>query len=89
MATLAPEKAGRPTDHESFLVHKRFRWLWIAALLSIAAAVGYIYADVTPRPNGGSWYGYILGTVGVLLIVWLALLGVRKRAMHPPQNTRA
>ena len=27
MATLAPEKAGRPTDHESFLAHKRMRWL--------------------------------------------------------------
>ena len=81
MATLAPEKAGRPTDHESFLVHKRLRWLWIALLLSIAAAAGYEYADVKPRPNGGSWYGYILGTVGVLLIVWLSLLGVRKRAM--------
>ncbi len=81
MATLAPDKAGRPTDHESFLVHKRFRWLWIALLLSIAAAVGYAQADVTPRPNGGTWYGYLLGTIGVLLILWLSLLGIRKRAM--------
>ena len=81
MATLAPEKAGRPTDHESFLVHKRFRWLWIALLLCIAAGVGYAYADVKPRPNGGSWYGYTLGTIALLLIVWLSLLGVRKRAM--------
>ena len=81
MATLAPEKAARPTDHESFLVHKRFRWLWIALLLCIAAGVGYTWADVKPRPNGGSWYGYTLGTIALLLIVWLSLLGVRKRAM--------
>jgi hypothetical protein len=81
MATLAPEKAGRPTDHESFLVHKGFRWLWIALLLCVAAAAGYTFADVKPRPNGGSWYGYTLGTIGVLLIVWLSLLGIRKRAM--------
>jgi hypothetical protein len=81
MATLAPERAGRPTDHESFLVHKRFRWLWIALLLCVGAGAGYVYADVAPRPNGGTWYGYTLGTIGVLLIVWLALLGVRKRAM--------
>ena len=40
MATLAPERAGRPTDHESFLVHKRFRWLWIALLLCVGAGVG-------------------------------------------------
>jgi hypothetical protein len=81
MATLAPEKAGRPTDHESFLVHKHFRWLWIALLLCVAAGFGYAYADVKPRPNGGSWYGYTLGTIALLLIVWLSLLGVRKRAM--------
>jgi hypothetical protein len=36
---------------------------------------------VKPRPNGGSWYGYTLGTIGALLIVWLSLLGIRKRAM--------
>jgi hypothetical protein len=47
----------------------------------VAAILGYAFADVEPRPNGGTWYGYILGTVGALLIVWLALLGVRKRAM--------
>jgi len=81
MATLASERQGRPTDHESFLVHKRFRWLWVALALSVAATAGYFLADVKPRPNGGSWYGYVLGTVGLLLIVWLALLGVRKRAM--------
>ena len=30
-------------------------------------------------PNGGTWQGYVLGTIGALLIVWLTLLGVRKR----------
>src|SRR5690606_23249337 len=28
-----------------------------------------------------SWYGYALGTIATLLIVWLSLLGIRKRAM--------
>ncbi len=37
--------------------------------------------DIRPRPNGGSWYGYTLGTIGVLMILWLTLLGLRKRAM--------
>ncbi len=83
MATIAGDNAQgqRPTDHESFLVHKRFRWLKIALALSIIAGTGYAFADVAPHPNGGSWYGYTLGTIGVLLIVWLALLGIRKRAM--------
>jgi hypothetical protein len=37
--------------------------------------------DVQPRHNGGSWYGYTLGTIGALLILWLTMLGMRKRAM--------
>jgi len=76
-------QAGRASasDHESFLRHARFRWLKIASVLCLAAIIGYIAADVRPRPNGGSWYGYALGTIGAGLIVWLALLGIRKRAM--------
>jgi hypothetical protein len=69
------------SDHEGFLRHGSFRWLKVALALSAVALIGYLVADVKPRPNGGSWYGYTLGTVGALLIVWLSLLGVRKRAM--------
>jgi len=43
--------------------------------------VSYLFIDVSPRHNGGSWYGYTLGTIGALLILWLTMLGVRKRAM--------
>lgn len=71
----------RASDHESFLAHKSMRWLKISFGLSLVAILGYAFADVTPRPNGGTWYGYILGTIGALLIVWLSLLGVRKRAI--------
>ena len=39
--------------------------------------------DQQPRPNGGSWYGYTLGTIGFGLIIWLSLLGVRKRRINP------
>jgi len=69
------------SDHEGFLRHASFRWLKIALAVCLVALVGYVAADVKPHPNGGSWYGYTLGTVGALLIVWLSLLGIRKRAM--------
>lgn len=69
------------TDHEGFLRHRNFRWLKIAAGICLVAIIGYAVADVEPRPNGGSWYGYTLGTIGAGLIVWLSLLGIRKRAM--------
>src|SRR5690606_20404744 len=60
------------TSHEGFLRHRNFRWLKIAIIVSLVALVAYLAADVRPRPNGGSWLGYTLGTVGALLIVWLS-----------------
>jgi hypothetical protein len=86
MATVADDDTAmrerrRDSDHESFLAHGRMRWLKVALGLSLAAILGYAFADVEPRPNGGTWYGYLLGTLGAGLIVWLSLLGVRKRAM--------
>jgi hypothetical protein len=65
--------------HESFLVYARYRWLKLALLLVVLVIMGYALIDQKPRPNGGSAYGYALGTMGVGLIIWLALLGVRKR----------
>jgi hypothetical protein len=78
---FAFDERRRDSDHESFLVHRRMRWFKVALAISLVAILGYALADVKPRPNGGSWYGYILGTIGALLIVWLSLLGVRKRAI--------
>jgi len=84
-STPAPRGAqsGRKisADHEGFLRHRRYRWLKLAALLCVVAILAYALVDVQPRPNGGSWLGYTLGTIGAGLIVWLSLLGVRKRAM--------
>lgn len=68
-------------DHEGFLRHRGFRWLKRALALSLVVILTYALTDVQPRPNGGTWLGYTLGTLGAGLIVWLALLGVRKRNM--------
>jgi hypothetical protein len=83
MATRGAERTHLDSGggHEGFLRHRRFRWLKIALLLSLAASLAYALVDVQPRPNGGSWLGYTLGTIGALLILWLTMLGVRKRAM--------
>jgi hypothetical protein len=78
---ISRTRLGEGASHEGFLRHKRFRWLKIALLLSFLALLGYALIDVQPRHNGGSWYGYTLGTIGVLLILWLTMLGLRKRAM--------
>jgi hypothetical protein len=69
------------TGHEGFLHHAGYRWLKVALVVCLVALLGYIAADVAPRRSGGSWYGYTLGSLGAGLIVWLAMLGIRKRAM--------
>jgi hypothetical protein len=74
-------RLGDGTAHESFLRYRRFRWFKIASGLSAFCILVYLIVDVQPRHNGGSWFGYLLGTLGAGLIVWLALLGIRKRAM--------
>ncbi len=72
---------GDGTAHESFLRYRRYRWFKIATFISLFLVVVYMIVDVSPRHNGGSWLGYTLGTIGAGLIVWLSLLGIRKRAM--------
>lgn len=69
------------TSHEGFLRHRNYKWLKIAAAFSAVATIAYLLIDVDPRPNGGSWYGYTLGTAAALLILWLTALGLRKRAI--------
>ncbi|MBA4050357.1 MAG: hypothetical protein C0472_00440, partial [Erythrobacter sp.] len=80
---FSQDERRRDSDHVSFLKHKGFRWLWIALALSGASIAGYLLIDQEPRPNGGTWYGYTLGTIGFGLILWLSLLGVRKRRINP------
>ncbi|WP_380878224.1 hypothetical protein ACFB49_16110 [Sphingomonas sp. DBB INV C78] len=71
------------SKHEGFLRYGGYRWLKIALAISFAAILIYAFHDARPRPNGGTWYGYLLGTIGAGLILWLTMLGVRKRTMTP------
>lgn len=78
------QKTGERSDavqHEGFLRHGNFRWVWRAGALCLIAVAGYLLMDAEPRPNGGSVFGYIAGTVAALLVLWLTLLGLRKRAI--------
>mgnify|MGYP006865015372 CR=1 FL=1 len=65
--------------HQSVLIFQNFRYFRIALLLCVVAIAVYAWHDPLAGANGGSWYGYTLGTVGALLILWLAWFGIRKR----------
>ena len=89
MATLFERRRNKATQtervrerrHEGFLRYAGFRWAKISGGLCLLIITSYALIDVTPRHNGGSWYGYTLGTIGALLILWLTALGYRKRKM--------
>lgn len=65
--------------HEGFLVYANSKYLKWAAALCLASIAAYIFYEPIDEHNGGTVLGYILGTVGALLIFWLTWLGIRKR----------
>ncbi|WP_439544643.1 hypothetical protein [Sandarakinorhabdus sp.] len=81
MSGKAVKRAPRDSAHEGFLTHRRARWAKIAGTLSLVALLTYLLTDPIPRHNGGTWLGYTLGTIGAGMIIWLSLLGVRKRVI--------
>ena len=66
--------------HDSPLTFGRYRYLWVALVLSGASLLAYVlHTPLGAPPNGGTWLGYTLGTIGALLILWLLWFGIRKR----------
>lgn len=67
---------------ETILTLNKLKYLkWSIALIVICVTL--YMADTPPdRPHGGTPLGYTLGTIGALLIIWLMLFGMRKRAYH-------
>lgn len=65
--------------HDSILTYAKSRYLWISVALLAGSLAAYIWHDPGGLPNGGTWLGYTLGTIGALLIVWLMFFGIRKR----------
>jgi hypothetical protein len=66
--------------HQSFLVWRRFFYFKLAVALVIASIIAYVWHSPLGGPNGGTWLGYTLGTIGALLILWLIWFGWRKRS---------
>jgi hypothetical protein len=65
--------------HESILAFRGRRYLWAAIVILAASVTAYLLDDPQEPPNGGTLLGYVLGTLGAMLVVWLAWFGIRKR----------
>lgn len=66
--------------HQSILAYRGSRYLWVSLTLCTTSIVAYAWHSPGVPPNGGTWLGYTLGTVGAVLILWLMSFGIRKRA---------
>lgn len=73
--------------HKSIFSYRGSRYFWVALILSVASIVAYLWHQPPDPPNGGTWLGYTLGTIGALLILWLMLLGIRKRSYASNMGT--
>lgn len=73
--------------HVGFLRYRGGRWAWVALLLVALSVALYLLPTGGQPPNGGTWQGYVLGTLGALMIVWLSWLGVRKRRYRSGSGT--
>ncbi|MFK8080992.1 MAG: hypothetical protein AB8B97_11960 [Granulosicoccus sp.] len=76
--------------HTGILEHRSARYLWVAiALIGICTGIYLSQSGGEQPPNGGTWQGYTTGTLGGVLILWLSLLGVRKRRYRSRVGTVA
>lgn len=75
--------------HQSVLSFKGSRYLWWSLLLCTGAIIAYAMHEPAMPPNGGTWLGYTLGTIAVLLILMLMWFGIRKRSYRSRAGTVA
>ncbi len=72
---------------QSILAYRGSRYLWVALAVCGLAIAAYAWHAPEVPPNGGTWLGYALGTLGAVLILWLMSFGIRKRAYASSAGT--
>jgi hypothetical protein len=65
--------------HTSILAFRKRRYLWASLALSLLTVLVYWLHDPQEPPNGGTVFGYTLGTLATFMIAWLTWFGIRKR----------
>ncbi len=76
------------TTHQSILAWKNYRYFGWFAVVVLSSSLIFVSQFYSSMPAwGGTWQGYTLGTIGALQIVWLTLLGVRKRRYRSRMGT--
>ncbi len=71
----------------NLLRFRGYRYLWWALGSTVVGWAIFASHTGSEPPNGGTWQGYVLGTWSALLVLWLALLGYRKRSYRSGLGT--
>jgi hypothetical protein len=64
---------------DNLFTYRNFRYFKLALWLTIIFSAIYIWHEPGQPKNGGTWFGYTIGTVAALLILILMYFGRRKR----------
>lgn len=77
-------------QQESILEYRGGVYLKLALLVCAAAIAAYALHEVPAvyrKPYGGTWLGYTLGGIAAFLVLWMMLLGLRKRRYRASAGT--
>ncbi|MBO6782687.1 MAG: hypothetical protein JJ899_05345 [Alphaproteobacteria bacterium] len=66
--------------HSGFLTHKRMMFAWLALLLVLAVAAAWYWQEMLPPSAVDLGFSYGLGTLALVIMLWLTWFGVRKRS---------
>lgn len=67
---------------ENMLTYRKSYYLYISMALILVSYVLYWSQSGIEGSNGGTPQGYVLGSLAAVLVLWLALLGIRKRSFQ-------
>jgi hypothetical protein len=68
--------------------YRQYFYFKIAVVLIFIAFIGFLLFEPAVGHYGGSWLGYILGTISALMVLWMAWYGVRKRRYRSSGSTQ-
>jgi hypothetical protein len=63
-------------------------WLWIGILISVLAIAAYVVHDPIGGRDGSTIVGYGLGGLSALIVLYLSILGIRKRRFSSSTGRR-
>jgi hypothetical protein len=68
--------------HRNVLEYRRFRYLKVTVILLLLCIGGYAFYTSPVGRYGGTPMGYVLGTIGALIILLLLWFGIQKRRFN-------